>query len=214
MDQWTVSIESVTQVGPAAVAIQLETPAGFDALPGQFVLIRATIDGEDYARHYTLSSPAVTETFELTVGIGGDGAFSTWLADRQPGDSLTIEGPFGRIAYGGDGPVRVIAGGPGLGAGLGVAERAVSAGHEVSIVADPGETGLIHERRFGALAAAHPIYIVSTADGFENAIANAYAEVSAGTTYVFGFQAFVDRTRAAIEAAGGDPSTAEIESYG
>lgn len=214
MDQWEVDVVGVESVGPRAVAVTLETPAGFTAKPGQFVLVKGTVDGESYARHYTLSSPAVADTFELTVGIDPDGVFSGWLADRRAGDTIDIEGPFGHVAYDGDGPVRVVVGGPGLGAGLGVAERAAAAGHAIAVVAAPEETGLVHQRRFAALASDHPIYVTDTPAGFAAAVARTYTAVPTGTTYVFGFRDFVERARDAIEVAGGDPDEAAIESYG
>lgn len=214
MSEWTARVRSVTDVGPNAVAIELETPDGFEAAPGQFVLIRGTVEGESYARHYTLSSPTVASTFELTVGIDPEGAFSGWLAGRTAGDTLDIEGPFGNIAYGGDGPVRVIAGGPGIGAGLGVVERAVSAGHDGGIAAQPGEDGLIHTDRFDRLAGDHPTLIADTPAELTEAVARLYEAIPDGTTYVFGFQSFVELAGDAIEHAGGDIDAVQIESYG
>lgn len=212
MDEQRVPIRSITEVGAHTVAIELATPTGFSAHPGQFVLVRATIDGEDVARHYTLSSPSVTETFELTVGIDPEGAFSGWLTGRKPGDELTIEGPFGTVFYDDDGPVRVLAGGPGIGAGLGVAERAASLGYEVAFVAE-SDDGVIHRDRFEALAG-EQLVIITDADEFDDGVERAYTERPDATTYVFGFNEFVVRAIRAIESAGGDPNEARMESYG
>ncbi len=214
MESQEVTIRSLKRVGPSTVALELETPQGFSAKPGQFILIREPIDGEEFARHYTLSSPAVTNTFELTVGVDPTGAFSGWLAERQPGDILTIEGPFGQIYYDDEGPVRVLAGGPGIGAGLGVVERAIDQGFEAALIADPGEEALIHEERFAAIAETNSVFVTSTDDGFEAAVHAARTAVPDGIDFVFGFRTFVDRAVEAIASAGGDPDEAKIESYG
>ena len=84
----TVDVTDTTTVGPDTVAIEFATPAGFDAQPGQFVKLSATVDGENYARFYTLSSPDVDGTFEITVGIDPEegGPFSEFLADLSAGE--------------------------------------------------------------------------------------------------------------------------------
>lgn len=215
MEPRSVPVRSIEAVGPGAVSLVLETPEDFDARPGQFVLVRGTVDGEEHARHYTISSPSVADTFELTVGVDPDGAFSGWVTDHRVGDELVIEGPFGRVYYDDEGSVRVIAGGPGIGAGLGVAERAVAVGHDAAVVAVPPAGGLIHPRRFAALAAAgHPVYVATTDAGLHAAVASVRTAVPEGTTFVFGFRTFVDRACEAIAAGGGDPDAAMIESYG
>lgn len=209
------TVRSVRRVGASTVAIDLEVPGEFDIAPGQFVLVRATVDGEEHARHYTMSSPDATEGLELTVGVDPEGALSSWLAERQPGDTLDLEGPLGRTFYEGDGDVVVYAGGPGIGAGLGVAERARSAGHAAAMVAwiDDGE--LVHESRLGALVrAGTPVYVSRTPDGFASAVAALEADRPAPTRYVFGFNPFVERTQTAMADASGDPADAQIERYG
>ena len=61
----TVNVTDTTTVGPETVAIEFSTPAEFDAQPGQFVKLSATVDDEEYARFYTLSSPDVDGTAEI-----------------------------------------------------------------------------------------------------------------------------------------------------
>lgn len=206
----TVTVRAVRSVGPNAVALELATPEGFTALPGQFVLVRATVDGEEIARHYTLSSPTVGETFELTVGVDPDGDLSPWLADLTAGDELDIEGPFGDVAYDDDGDVVVLAGGPGVGPAVGIAERARERGHAAAVVYR--DDAPIHEDRLAALAAGGADVAVL---GDDDSLAPAVARVADdGDIYVFGFRAFVDDALAAVEAAGGDPDAAAVESFG
>ncbi|ELZ27347.1 flavodoxin reductase [Halogeometricum pallidum JCM 14848] len=113
----TVVVTEVRDVGPDTVAIEFETPDGFEADPGQFVKLSGTVDGEEYDRFYTLSSPDVQETFEVTVGLDPEeaGPFSRHLVNLEAGDELGVSGPFGRSYYKGESRVVVLAGGPGIG---------------------------------------------------------------------------------------------------
>src|SRR6056297_3624000 len=103
MDAIVTVTESET-VGPDTVAIAFGTPEGFEAQPGQFVKLSATVDGEEYARFYTISSPNVTDSFEVTVGIDREegGPFSELLAALSAGDEIEMSGPFGADYYEGE----------------------------------------------------------------------------------------------------------------
>ena len=206
----TTQVQSVRTVGKGTVAIDLETPPDFTAEPGQFVLVRATLDGDEYSRYYTISSPRVTDRFEMTVGVDPDGDLSPWLADRETGDELTIEGPFGNVFYAGDGPVLAIAGGPGIGPALAVAERALEEGQDAALIYQDDTPA--HQQRLDALdSEGVSVTIVAGDDALQTAVAEQY---DTGTPYVFGFEDFCERTLSAIEAAGGSPDDAEVESFG
>jgi ferredoxin-NADP reductase len=206
----TVTVRAVRSVGPNAVALELATPEGFTALPGQFVLVRATVDGEEIGRHYTLSSPTVGDRFELTVGVDPDGDLSPWLADRSAGDELDVEGPFGDVDYDDDGDVVVLAGGPGVGPAIGIAERARERDHAAAVVYRDDDP--IHEDRLAALASdGADVAVLGDDASLDAAVARV---VDAGSTYVFGFRAFVDDALAAVEAAGDDPDGAAVENFG
>lgn len=216
MDEWSVTVRSVRRVGERTVALDLETPAGFRPKPGQFVLVRATIGGEEHARHYTMSSPDADGTFELTVGIDPEGTLSGWLAERAPGDRLRVDGPFGTIYYDGEPSIAVLAGGPGIGAGLGVAERAHREGHRAALIAHPeGEDGLVHGARFATLAAAGvPCYVCRAERTVAAAVGATIDDRPDAAWFVFGFMPFAELAKRAIAAGGGDPSAAAIENYG
>lgn len=207
-----VTVTSVTDVGSDTIAIELETPDGFDALPGQFVLLRAAPEDEEVARHYTLSSPTVDETFELTVGIDPNGDLSPWLADRESGQTIHVEGPFGRITYDGTSDAVAVAGGPGVGAAVAIAEAALDASHDAVVIYQAAEPA--HADRLEALERAGAT-VVFVDDGADEELAAAVASHrEAGQLYAFGFEDFVTTVAEAIEDAGGDPDDAQIENFG
>ncbi|WP_076608702.1 ferredoxin--NADP reductase [Natronorubrum thiooxidans] len=217
-----VSVESVREVGPGTVALELETPAEFDAVPGQFVLLRAVpwdvddnaeIDEDDVVkRHYTLSSPAVGETFEITVGIDPDGDLSPWLAGLEGGETVHIDGPFGAITYERDEAVVAIAGGPGIGPAVAIAEAAHESGHDAAVIYQDDEPA--HRDRLEALEDAG-VDVVLLKEDNDDGLADAIeTHLEDGQVYAFGFEAFVTFVADTIEDAGGDPDEALIENFG
>ena len=84
------------------LAIPLEQRAAFAFEPGQFLTVRATIDGQDVRRSYSISSPRslLTKRGELTLGIRpvAGGVFSNWAASAlKAGDTLNAMPPDGRF---------------------------------------------------------------------------------------------------------------------
>ncbi|WP_256298536.1 FAD-dependent oxidoreductase [Haloarchaeobius salinus] len=212
MDEQVLTVAAVETVGPDTVAIDVETPDGFEALPGQFVLVRATVDGEELSRYYTLSSPDVDGTFELTVGVDPDGDISPWLADLDAGDELTIEGPFGNVKYDDEGDVVVVAGGPGIGPAVAIAERAVEGGHDAVVLYQ--DDGPAHTDRLDALETAGAAVDVF-GDDADDALGDAIGEYGDdGTVYVFGFADFCELATDALDDAGLDSDEAHVESFG
>lgn len=211
MEATEVAVREVRSVGPDTVALELETPTEFDAEPGQFVQLRATIDdGEEITRHYTLSSPNVADTFEITVGVDPDGDLSPWLAALEPGETVEIAGPYGHSYYEGEERAVVIAGGPGVGPAVGIGERALADGNEVAVVYQDDEPA--HEDRLSALSKGGATVFVVT-DGLSGAVEKALEEVD-GTVFVYGFAEFLEDTNEALEAAGYDPEEAKRENFG
>ena len=232
MEGTEVRVVDVSDVGPDTVAVTLEAPPGFEARPGQFVQLRATVDdadgegggdGEDevdagdddaVTRHYSISSPVVDETFELTIGVDPEGTLSPWLAEVAPGATVEIAGPWGRVYYADEPRVVVLAAGPGIGAAVGVAERAVIDGGSPTVVYRSAVP--VHEDRLSALASAGAdVRVTADDEAFEAAVAEILeTEDAERQTFVYGFAPFVEDAREAILAAGGDPGVAKVENYG
>jgi len=240
MDGTEVAVRAVESVGPDAVAVALAAPAGFDAQPGQFVQVGATVGGEQVARHYTLSSPGVSasdgssdesdgadETFEVTVEVDPEGSLSPYLADLESGDTVEVAGPFGDAYYEGEESVVVLAGGPGVGPAVGIGERALgeaqrasegSSGDEprdadgstVTVVYE--DDAPIHEDRLTALADSGATVAI-TDDVSSEDVLEVLADAQ-GQLFVYGFADFLDEAMAALDAAGVDAGDAKTENFG
>jgi ring-1,2-phenylacetyl-CoA epoxidase subunit PaaE len=99
----------VTRISPeaaGAVAVGLHVPdellASFDFAPGQYLTLRASINGAEVRRSYSICCPHshLQQQHELVVGIRpmAGGVFSNWAASTlQVGDRLAVLPPDGRF---------------------------------------------------------------------------------------------------------------------
>ena len=211
MDETTVAVRAVREVGTETIALELESPDGFDARPGQFVKLGMTVDGEEFDRFYTLSSPDVGETFEITVGIDPEGELAPHLADLAEGDSVEISGPFGRSYYEDESRVVVLAGGPGVGPAVGIGERALADGNEVAIVYRDDDPA--HEGRLSTLAAGGADVFIVKNGSLGAAVSDAVGD-GEGQVFVYGFTDFLDEALAALSETGYDADEAKAENFG
>jgi ring-1,2-phenylacetyl-CoA epoxidase subunit PaaE len=101
-----LAIKRVSPEAAGAVAITFAIPEGererFAFEPGQFLTLRATIDGQDVRRNYSISSPRsrLAREGELEIGIRPveGGLFSNWAARAiKAGDTLQVMPPDGRF---------------------------------------------------------------------------------------------------------------------
>jgi 3-phenylpropionate/trans-cinnamate dioxygenase ferredoxin reductase subunit len=221
MDDTAVTVAAVRDVGPDAIALDIETPPEFDAAPGQFVKLILDVDGEDESRFYTISSPNVADTFELTIGIDPDGDVSPELRELAAGDEVGLSGPYGNAFYEGETSVCLLAGGPGIGPAVGIAERTLNDGGNAAIIYRDDTP--IHEQRLGALADRDAFVSIVDSEGslmeaVENALGTALEaneELSEEIqVFIYGFADFLDDAMGAIEAAGWESDRAKVENFG
>jgi ring-1,2-phenylacetyl-CoA epoxidase subunit PaaE len=101
-----LTVARITPEAAGAVAISLQVPQAlqesFQFQPGQFLTLRATIDGSDVRRSYSISSTRqhLQAQGELEVGIRPvqGGVFSNWAATQlKAGDTLKVMSPEGRF---------------------------------------------------------------------------------------------------------------------
>ncbi len=215
MDPIETTVSAVHEIGPDAVAIELDTPTGFDAEPGQFVKLSAVVDGTEEARFYTISSLDVGGTFELTISYDPDegGPFSEYLLSLSADDTVTITGPFGSDYYEGERRVVVFAGGPGIGPAVAIAERAIADGGEAAVVYRDDVP--LHEDRLASLATAGAtVFVLGETDSLEDAVGDVLTGADDEQLFIYGFADFLSAAEAAIAVAGGDPDAAKAENFG
>ncbi|MFB6164600.1 MAG: FAD-dependent oxidoreductase [Haloarculaceae archaeon] len=213
MEDVTVTVAAVRSVGPDAVAIAFETPAGFDARPGQFVKVEADVDGEHETRFYTISSPDVADTFEVTVGVDPEGTLGPALADYDAGDALTLSGPYGNAYYEDEPRVVILAGGPGVGPAVGIARRALADGNEAAVVYRDDQP--IHDEALADLESQGvPVHVLGTDEDLTVAASDVITGAADEQVFVYGFADFLDAATDAIDEAGGRPDAAKVENFG
>jgi ring-1,2-phenylacetyl-CoA epoxidase subunit PaaE len=102
-----LSVANITPEAAGAVAITLQVPtelqSGFNFKAGQFLTLRATIDGHDVRRSYSISSSenSFKQNGTLEVGIRPvqGGVFSNWAATQlKVGDVLRVMPADGRFS--------------------------------------------------------------------------------------------------------------------
>src|SRR4051794_21764552 len=85
-----------------AVSLAFDVPpplrAAYDYLPGQYLTLRATVDGDDIRRSYSICSGLDDGELRVVVKRVAGGAFSTWVnAQVRPGDRVSVMTPGGRF---------------------------------------------------------------------------------------------------------------------
>ena len=101
-----LTVKRVNPEAAGAVAITFDIPPAardaFNFEPGQYLTLRATVNGEEVRRSYSISSPRsrLATKGELEIGIRPvqGGLFSNWAATSlKAGDKLSVMSPDGRF---------------------------------------------------------------------------------------------------------------------
>jgi len=97
-----LEVAEVRPLTADSIEVTFAVPAGladaYDYLPGQYVALRARIDGREVRRSYSLCRPP--SPGRISVGIKRDrgGVFSVWAHDSlRAGDRLEVMSPEGRF---------------------------------------------------------------------------------------------------------------------
>lgn len=101
-----LTVKRVNPEAAGSVAVTFDVPpaarTAFQFEPGQYLTLRATVDGQDLRRSYSISSPRsrLTAEGELEIGIRQvpGGLFSSWAVHSlKAGDTLNVMAPDGRF---------------------------------------------------------------------------------------------------------------------
>lgn len=93
-------VAEVRPLTESSVEVTFEVPdrlaADFAYLAGQYLALRATIDGEDLRRSYSICRPPAPGRISVAVKRDLGGRFSTWANESlRPGDTLQVMTPQG-----------------------------------------------------------------------------------------------------------------------
>ncbi len=132
-DFHTLNVRAVDRQTPDAVAITFDLPqnvdGAFDFRPGQYLTLRATVDGEELRRTYSICSQPGEDRLRVGVKVIEGGKFSTW-ANRvlKAGDRIEVMQPEGRfgVDVGGSHDYLLIAAGSGITPMLSIAGSVLS----------------------------------------------------------------------------------------
>lgn len=77
-------------------AIPPELQDDYDYIPGQYVALRATINGQEVRRSYSICNVPRNGVLKVAIKRDRGGVFSTWANDSlQPGDTMDVMNPQG-----------------------------------------------------------------------------------------------------------------------
>ncbi len=139
-------VRGVETVSKDVARVFLEPASTFEYAPGQYLDV---IHPTGAKRSYSIASLPASGLLELHVRAVPGGLVSSWLHGRQPGDHLSIQGPFGQCYYLPTDPAQpllLVGAGTGLSPLLGIARDALEQGHTGPI--DLVHGGLIPERLY------------------------------------------------------------------
>ena len=97
-----LKVRDVRRETPDAVSVAFEVPpdlaSAYAFVPGQYLTLRATIDGEDLRRSYSICSGPDDGELRIAVKRVEGGSFSAWInSDLKGGDGLDVMTPTGRF---------------------------------------------------------------------------------------------------------------------
>lgn len=94
-------ITRVLPTGTDALAVEFAVPGSlapeFRFLPGQYLTLRATVNGEDIRRSYSICAAPSEQCLRVGIRKVDGGVFSTFAQDLKPGDRLLVMPPQGRF---------------------------------------------------------------------------------------------------------------------
>lgn len=95
-------VRSITRETPDAVSVAFDVPPALEKdyqfTAGQYLTLRAVIDGEDIRRSYSICTAPDDHELRIAVKQIENGVFSNWINQHaRPGDTLEVMTPTGRF---------------------------------------------------------------------------------------------------------------------
>lgn len=145
----TLEVAAVRELTADSVEVTFAVPddlvGEFDYLPGQHVALRASVDGDELRRSYSLCRPPTSGSISIAIKRDLGGRFSTWANDAlRAGDHMDVMSPQGTFTSGLDslGGKHVV----GIAAGSGITPL-MAVAHRVLSHADDSRFTLVYTNR-------------------------------------------------------------------
>ncbi|HVW82122.1 MAG TPA: ferredoxin--NADP reductase [Mycobacteriales bacterium] len=192
---------------------------------GQFVTIRAVVDGVAHLRSYSMSSaPETDDSLQVTVKRVAGGPVSCWLHDSiSPGDVLDVSVPAGAFVLSdSDADLVAFAAGSGITPILSMVKSALhSTGRRVRVLlANQDRDAAIFASRLDRLAAEFPERLavrhhLDDVSGLvtEDLVADFVDGVGEGEYYLCGPTGFMDVVQAGLARAAVAPTRVHLERF-
>jgi ring-1,2-phenylacetyl-CoA epoxidase subunit PaaE len=98
-----LTIADIRQETASAISVAFAVPdalaAAYRYVAGQYLTLRATIEGEEVRRSYSICTASEDDDLRVCIKLLPDGVFSGWARERlHVGDTLEVMTPGGRFA--------------------------------------------------------------------------------------------------------------------
>ena len=96
----TLKVKQVRKLTADSVEVVFEVPTDlvddYNYVPGQYVALRATIDGQEVRRSYSICSEPIPGEVHVAIKKDFGGLFSTWAnTELKEGDEIDVMNPQG-----------------------------------------------------------------------------------------------------------------------
>lgn len=111
VNTFPITLEESFMISPKVkhFIFKCDTTPEFDYLPGQFITIHFERDGKSLKRSYSIANePKRNNHIEFAAGYFEGGPGTELLFNLKNGDSININGPFGRLIFKDETPGRYI----------------------------------------------------------------------------------------------------------
>ena len=215
-----------------SLVLQPTRPGALCFLPGQYVVLTVEVEGRRVERCYTISSPPTRpHLLTITTKLMPGGALSPVLHSLAPGTPLDVRGPYGEFTVAARPTSRrlLLSAGSGITPTLATLRTMADLAEDTDLVVvhcARTPTDLACRAELEAIAQALPAvrlhWVVERADaGWSGPVGRIDArllrtlvpDAAARETYTCGPPAYMAAARAALQAAGAEPSRCHEESF-
>lgn len=104
-----VTLQKAYMLTPSVKHFVFSANQEFNHIPGQFITIHFEVDNKILRRSYSIANiPQNNSLIEFSAGYVKDGPGTKLLFNLKPGDSINVNGPFGRLVLKDEDPKRYI----------------------------------------------------------------------------------------------------------